>query len=193
MIPEERPVPRSAGIVLLSCISPSSLNPSRFLLVAMVRAVNIVTSAVPKKGDSPQSSRDLATYQAKLLAAAYVYPHVGNNALLAWETVEDLANKDEHYRRLRQWADAHVPIALKWSDGVKSITDQDRLDRAEQYFERFLHAENIQGLTNYLWHPHLLRHVYFLRRPEHWRDQGFTVGELGYLRERFQIFWENHS
>ena len=124
------------------------------------------------------------------MAAAYVYPHVGNDPLFAWEAVEDLSNSDEHYRRLRQWADRHVVIALDWAEGVKSITGQDRLDRAEKYFRRFLEEENVVGVMNCLPNWYYGRWVQFLRRVEHWQKQGFTRDELCYLRERFEIFWE---
>ena len=84
----------------------------------------------------------------KLLGAAYLYDSVGKDPLLAWEAMEDLANKPEHYRRLREWADRQMEarIALRYPEGIKSITGQDKLSRANEYFQRFLDEENIPGL-----------------------------------------------
>ena len=134
--------------------------------------------------------QDLATYQAKLLGAAYLYESVGKDPLLAWQTVEDLADSKERLRRLRQWANAHVVIALNWPEGVKSITCQDRLDRAQKYFQRLLDEENIPGIQHWIWHPYLLRVVYWIRLPEDWRDRGFTLEELEHLRRKFEFFWQ---
>ena len=125
-----------------------------------------LASAVSKEIDPPHPPRHWATYQAKLLAAAYIFPHVGNDPLLAWETVENLANKDEHYRRLRQWVDRQMEaeIVLGYSEGIKSITRQDKLSRAKDYFERLLDEENIPGLPRRILNWYYGRWVEFSAR-----------------------------
>ena len=132
----------------------------------------------------------LATHEAKILAASYIYPHV-RNILEAWSIAEDFANMPEIHKGIRRWANANVPIALEWPEGVKSITGQDRLDRAQDYFQRLLDEENIIGLQRRMWHPYLLRFVYWWRLLEDWRDRGFAMDELIHLREKFADFWEN--
>jgi hypothetical protein len=131
-----------------------------------------------------------AEHLAKLQAAAHIYPHV-RDTLTAWGIAEDFANMPELHKGIRRWANAHVQIALEWSEGIKSITSQDKFGRAVDYFERLLEEENIPGIQHWIWHPYLLRFVYWMRLPEDWRDRGFTLEELKYLRRKFEIFWKN--
>ena len=109
---------------------------------------------------------------AKAQIAAQLYSQVGGDPAAEQLLAEIELNAEFEVRR-------HLRIEMSWADGLKYITGESRLSRAEVEFGAWTKRNQFAGcriLTN----PPILRGV------ADWYDHGFTRGELEHLKKIFE-------
>jgi hypothetical protein len=122
---------------------------------------------------------------ARLLCAALLYSHkVARDPKEACEITQKLVAHLDYQPELEVWMRRHLRIEKSWNEGIKLITGETRLRRAQTKFSNWFARMGWRSVRNSINHP-LHRFVHLYRGLADWQAKGFTLQELKFLKENF--------
>jgi len=105
-----------------------------------------------------------------------------------------LRRKEKRENQAIDSAAKTIRIAKNWSLGIQHITGESRRDRAEKKFEQYLQWRGVGDsiiLSSPVWDTRREEEVLIERNLSDWRERGFLVEELEFLKKEFDRFKRN--